>query len=69
MFQVKARAMELAVDINNEDGVRAAVEAFHRHLAMEHPLPTPSLEKRDCPNPVQWLFRQVRKLCCLPPAS
>ncbi|KAI3460471.1 hypothetical protein Pfo_017134 [Paulownia fortunei] len=50
--EVKSRAMELAVHIQNEDGVGAAVEAFHRHLPPELPLPIPSSKKDNSPNPV-----------------
>ncbi|KAI3464675.1 hypothetical protein Pfo_021338 [Paulownia fortunei] len=67
--EVKSRAMDLAVCIQNEDGVGAAVDAFHRHLPPELPLPTPSSEKDDGPNPLQWLFTQIGRLCCLPCGS
>ncbi|KAF2291161.1 hypothetical protein GH714_020429 [Hevea brasiliensis] len=40
--EVKSRAMELAKLIENEDGVAAAVDAFHRHLPSELPKPTAS---------------------------
>ncbi|XP_039024495.1 sterol 3-beta-glucosyltransferase UGT80B1-like [Hibiscus syriacus] len=42
--EVKSHAMELAKLIENEDGVAAAVDAFHRHLPPELPLPTAALE-------------------------
>jgi sterol 3beta-glucosyltransferase len=58
--------MELAKLIENEDGVAAAVDAFHRHLPPELPLPTSSSEDNDQPNPLQWLFFQIEKWCCLP---
>lgn len=58
--------MELAKLIENEDGVAAAVNAFHRHLPPELPLPTAALEENDRPNPLQWFFLQIGKLCCLP---
>nr|AYU74789.1 SG3 [Populus tomentosa] len=51
--EVKSRAMELAKLIENEDGVAAAVDAFHRHLPPELPLPTSSSEDNDQPNPLQ----------------
>ncbi|GMP79831.1 hypothetical protein CsSME_00035193 [Camellia sinensis var. sinensis] len=38
--EVKSRAMEIAKLIENEDGVAAAVDAFHRHLPSELPLPS-----------------------------
>ncbi|KAL3840114.1 hypothetical protein ACJIZ3_024705 [Penstemon smallii] len=67
--EVKSRAMELAECIKNEDGVGDAVDAFHRHLPPELPLPTPSSEKDDGPNPVQWFFIQIGRLCSLPCGS
>ncbi|KAL6506599.1 hypothetical protein OROHE_022431 [Orobanche hederae] len=64
--EVKSRAMELSVCIRNEDGVGAAVDAFHCHLPPEVPLPTPPpSEIDDTPNPLQWLFIQIGRLCCL----
>ncbi|KAI8014012.1 Sterol 3-beta-glucosyltransferase UGT80B1 [Camellia lanceoleosa] len=64
--EVKSRAMEVAKLIENEDGVVAAVDAFHRHLPPEIPLPRSFLQDNDHPNPLQWLFIQVGKLCLLP---
>ncbi|EPS66136.1 hypothetical protein M569_08639, partial [Genlisea aurea] len=66
--EVKSRAMELAERIRNEDGVGAAVDAFHRHLPPEIPLPSPSPEEDDDsgPGPLQWLFGKIGRLCCLP---
>ncbi|XVE55141.1 hypothetical protein DITRI_Ditri03aG0136700 [Diplodiscus trichospermus] len=64
--EVKSHAMELAKLIENEDGVAAAVDAFHRHLPPEVPLPTPPSKENDHPNPIQWFFLQIGKLCCLP---
>ncbi|KAF5467739.1 hypothetical protein F2P56_011961 [Juglans regia] len=64
--EVKSRAMELARLIENEDGVAAAVDAFHRQLPPELPLPTASLEEDEQPNPLQWIFIQIEKWCCLP---
>ncbi|OIT36313.1 sterol 3-beta-glucosyltransferase ugt80b1 [Nicotiana attenuata] len=63
---VKSRAMELAVLLENEDGVAGAVDAFHRHLPPEMPLPTPPSEQSDGPNPLQWLFTRIGRICCLP---
>lgn len=62
---MKSQARELAKSIENEDGVAAAVDAFHRHLPPELPLP-PSPERDDNPNPVQWFFIQIGKWCCQP---
>ncbi|CAL5386422.1 unnamed protein product [Camellia sinensis] len=67
--EVKSRAMEVAKLIENEDGVVAAVDAFHRHLPPEIPLPSSLLQDNDHPNPLQWLFIQVGKLCLLPCGS
>ncbi|KAL2519836.1 Sterol 3-beta-glucosyltransferase UGT80B1 [Forsythia ovata] len=67
--EVKSRAMELAILIENEDGVGSAVDSFHRHLPLELPLPAASSEKYDAPNPLQWFFIQIGKLCSLPCGS
>ncbi|XP_050212630.1 sterol 3-beta-glucosyltransferase UGT80B1 [Mercurialis annua] len=64
--EVKSRAMELAKLIENEDGVAAAVDAFHRHLPPELPLPAASSDDEELPNSIQWLFIQLNKWCCLP---
>ncbi|OIV98871.1 hypothetical protein TanjilG_21702 [Lupinus angustifolius] len=61
--EVKSRAMEIAKLIENEDGVTAAVNAFHRHLPPELPLPTPSLVEELHPNPLQWFFLQLGNCC------
>ncbi|XP_049391175.1 sterol 3-beta-glucosyltransferase UGT80B1 [Solanum stenotomum] len=67
---VKSRVMELAVLLENEDGVAGAVDAFHQHLPSEMPLPTPSYhEDIDGPNPLQWLFTRIGRICCLPCGS
>ncbi|GLU06994.1 hypothetical protein SLE2022_239750 [Rubroshorea leprosula] len=62
--EVKSKAMDLAKLIENEDGVAAAVDAFHRHLPPEVPLPTAPVEEDDYPNPLQWFFTQIAKRCC-----
>ncbi|KAL2467926.1 Sterol 3-beta-glucosyltransferase UGT80B1 [Forsythia ovata] len=67
--EVKSRAVEIAVLIENEDGVGAAVDAFHQHLPPEVPLQVSSPEKYDNPNPLQWFFTQIGRLCCLPCGS
>ncbi|TKY46033.1 Sterol 3-beta-glucosyltransferase UGT80B1 [Spatholobus suberectus] len=64
--EVKSRAMEIAKSIENEDGVTAAVDAFHRNLPPELPLTTPSPAVEDHANPLQWFFLQLAKLCSLP---
>lgn len=67
---VKSRVMELAVLLENEDGVAGAVDAFHRHLPSEMPLPTLSYhEDIDGPNLLQWLFTRIGRICCLPCGS
>lgn len=58
--------MEIAKLIENEDGVAGAVDAFHRHLPQEVPLPRPFPLENDRPNSLQWFFIQIGKLCCLP---
>ncbi|XP_073305404.1 sterol 3-beta-glucosyltransferase UGT80B1-like isoform X2 [Primulina huaijiensis] len=65
--EVKSRVMELALHIQNEDGVGAAVDAFHRHLPPQLPIPSPPhSEKDETPSPLQWIFIQIGRLCCLP---
>lgn len=64
LSQVKSRAMELAKSIENEDGVAAAVDAFHRHLPDEIPMPSSLPEKDDGPDPLQWFFIQIGNWCC-----
>ncbi|KAJ0969598.1 hypothetical protein J5N97_022475 [Dioscorea zingiberensis] len=63
--EVKIRAMELAKLIEKEDGTTAAVNAFHRHLPSELPIP-PSSSLEEPPNTLQWLFLVIEKWCCLP---
>lgn len=65
LFQVKSRAMEMAIFIENEDGVKTTIDAFYRHLPLELPLPAASSEKYETPNPMQWFFIRIRKLCSL----
>lgn len=62
--EVKSRAMELAKLIENEDGVAAAVDAFHWHLPDEIPMPSALPEKDDGPDPLQWFFIQIGNWCC-----
>lgn len=66
--EVKSRAIEVAACIEKEDGVGNAVDAFHRHLPAEIPLPAPpvSVADDDGPNPLQWFFIQIGRLCCMP---
>ncbi|KAB2635266.1 sterol 3-beta-glucosyltransferase UGT80B1 [Pyrus ussuriensis x Pyrus communis] len=63
---VKSQVLEIAKLIENEDGVAAAVDAFHRHLPPELPLQPASSEEDELPSPMVWLFLQLRKWCCLP---
>ncbi|ESW24001.1 hypothetical protein PHAVU_004G093900 [Phaseolus vulgaris] len=67
--EVKSQAMAISKLIENEDGVTAAVDAFHRHLPPELPLPIPSPEVEDQANPLQWFFLHLAKLCTLPCGS
>ncbi|KAL0360388.1 UNVERIFIED_CONTAM: Sterol 3-beta-glucosyltransferase UGT80B1 [Sesamum radiatum] len=64
-----SEAIRFMLQPENEDGVGTAVDAFHRHLPPELPLPAPSLGKDDGPNPLQRLFIQIGRLCCLPCGS
>lgn len=64
--QVKCRAMEIAELIQSEDGVVAAVDAFHHHLPPELPIPPPSIEEQELASPLQWVLLQIEKWCCLP---
>ncbi|KAK7279819.1 hypothetical protein RJT34_24877 [Clitoria ternatea] len=65
--EVKSRAMEIAKLIENENGVAAAVDAFHRHLPDELPLPTPlPVEEEEHSNPLQWFFVHLARWCCAP---
>lgn len=62
--------MELAKLIENEDGVAAAVEAFHRHLPPQLPLCAASISSEDTdPNSWHWFFSLIEKWCCLPCGS
>lgn len=61
--------MELAKVLENEDGVAAAVDAFHRHLPPELPLTESMPEQKDVdnrPDLLQWFFIQIGQKCCLP---
>ncbi|CAN8302598.1 unnamed protein product [Cochlearia groenlandica] len=67
--EVKSRVMELAKVLENEDGVAAAVDAFHKHLPPELPRPESLPEKKDendRPDMLQWFFIQIGRKCCLP---
>ncbi|KAK9757376.1 hypothetical protein RND81_01G158200 [Saponaria officinalis] len=62
--EVKSRVLEIAQLIENEDGVAAAVDAFHRHLPNDFPKPPePSKLEDDQPNPIQWFFTQIGNVC------
>ncbi|ONK71017.1 uncharacterized protein A4U43_C04F3860 [Asparagus officinalis] len=62
--EVKLRTMELAKQIENENGVVAAVDAFHKHLPAE--LPIPLVPSDEPPQQVQWIFQVIERWCCLP---
>ncbi|XP_074556023.1 sterol 3-beta-glucosyltransferase UGT80B1-like [Curcuma longa] len=62
--EVKLRAMELAKQIQNEDGVTAAVNAFHKNLPPEIPITNSTDEEPR--NPTQWLVQFLEKCFCLP---
>ncbi|KAH9603414.1 hypothetical protein KSS87_020994 [Heliosperma pusillum] len=63
--EIKSRVLEIAQLIENEDGVAAAVDAFHRQLPHDFPKPPMSskLEDEDHLNPIQWLFTQIANFC------
>lgn len=64
--EVKSQTMELAIAIGNEDGVAAAVDAFHRHLPSELPLtPPPTHVEEERLDLFQWFSRALEK-CCFP---
>lgn len=63
---VKARAMDLAKLIENEDGVANAVDAFHRHLPPDIALSSTPPSKQDdeeYTDPIQWFFTQIALYC------
>ncbi|WOL18783.1 sterol 3-beta-glucosyltransferase UGT80B1 isoform X2 [Canna indica] len=62
--QVKSQAEELATQIENENGVAAAVDAFHKHLPPVSPIPSASDDEPW--NPFEWLLQFFEKWCCLP---
>lgn len=62
--EVKCRAKEVARLIRNEDGVGAAVDAFHRRLPPVLPIPTAPILLDEPPSPFQWLLDIVGKWCC-----
>ncbi|CAO1946708.1 unnamed protein product [Urochloa humidicola] len=63
--EVKSRALDLAIAIGNEDGVAAAVDAFHRHLPSELPLAPPARVEEEPIDFFQWFSRALEK-CCFP---
>ncbi|KAI9078645.1 hypothetical protein K1719_039394 [Acacia pycnantha] len=65
--EVKSRAVEIAKLLESEDGVGAAMDAFHRHLPLDLSFPSQSQPvEQDQPFPLQWFFLQVAKWCCVP---
>ncbi|XP_024029390.1 sterol 3-beta-glucosyltransferase UGT80B1 isoform X1 [Morus notabilis] len=64
--EVKSRVLEVAKLIENEDGVAAAVDAFHRHLPSEIPITSASSDDDEPPNPLQRFFIKIGMVCCLP---
>ncbi|CAL9110264.1 unnamed protein product, partial [Musa acuminata var. zebrina] len=65
-MEVKLRAMELREQIDNEDGVAATVDAFHRHLPPQLPIPPPPSDDGP-PNPIRWLHQFVFHALLGPP--
>ncbi|XP_065046794.1 sterol 3-beta-glucosyltransferase UGT80B1 isoform X2 [Musa acuminata AAA Group] len=68
MLDPEMCTMELAKQIEIEDGVATAVDAFHKHLPPELPIPPASLDDEP-PNPIRWLLQFFEKWCCLPCSS
>lgn len=63
--QVKERAVQLAKDMENEDGVMGAVRAFFKHLPYKKPEPDPELEPEPVPGPTPInFFSLIRCFCC-----
>jgi hypothetical protein len=58
--------MELAREIENEDGVVSAVSSFHRHLPDELPTAPATAPDLEPPNPFEWLCQVFERWCCLP---
>lgn len=61
---MRARAAEFSKLIEEEDGASAAVEAFHRHLPPELPIPRAAAEQPA--DPLRWFLTLLQKWCCLP---
>lgn len=57
-------AMEVANLIENEDGVAAAVGAYH--CLCKLPLPNPSSVEEEYLSPLQWFSNQLAQWCCVP---
>ncbi|KAG0501704.1 hypothetical protein HPP92_001776 [Vanilla planifolia] len=64
--EVKLRAIELGKQIENDDGVVGAVNAFHRHLPSKLPTPSAVSESDEPPGPVHWFLLAMERWCCLP---
>ncbi|KAM7496198.1 hypothetical protein LguiA_020612 [Lonicera macranthoides] len=65
--EVKERAVQLAKDMENEDGVTGAVRAFFKHLPYKKPEPDPEpeLEPEPVPGPAPInFFSLIRCFCC-----
>lgn len=61
--QVKMKAVELAKHIEEEDGVVAAVNAFHKHLPIPLPEPEPTPES---PSVLECIFTTLERWFCFP---
>lgn len=57
--------MQLGKQIEDEDGAGVAVNAFHKHLPSELPIPA-AASYDEPPNPIQWLLQFFEKWCCFP---
>ncbi|CAA6663786.1 unnamed protein product [Spirodela intermedia] len=64
-LSVRGRAAEFSKLIEDEDGAGAAVEAFHRHLPPELPIPRAAADEESA-DPLRWFLTLLQRCCCLP---
>ncbi|XP_078441527.1 sterol 3-beta-glucosyltransferase UGT80B1-like isoform X2 [Wolffia australiana] len=64
--EVRSRAAEFSELIAEEDGVGAAMEAFHRHLPPQMPIPQATDDGDEHAIGLCSFLAQVRRWCCLP---
>lgn len=63
-IQVKERAVQLAKDMENEDGVTGAVRAFHKHLPHKNTEPRKNTEPGPVPTTTSRAFSISRCFGC-----